>query len=454
MIILIYSHDSMIFHGQNRLSSRKPRTLHWFHGHSLSKVVLAKILRMISETQQLFHTSAEANPLQSSSNSFEDLNSQVLEFSFSQRGPQACECCTSAKHHLLVFQMLQWTSEICVKLQVHSNLPMSTNCFKWGHAQQMLPWPFSEPRRGLESLRFEKAQTNEVKNAIQESWYHIENHRNIWSLLYSVYMSIRDSGFEASKLFVLMTLKQVPVIADAFCISASLGHKSQKCETLKLRTRSICCDSRPLYPWADRCWFVLESFQVLFVLPHDRSKDLYKSMAGRFCPFQSISFGSIDASLWQDANAGHVVKICEIHFNRGRFSRKGQAGHLNGIFQDADALITLFLTDLIEQGSHWTNLNKQFISEATIARPQPCNFWKSKCSLKSAAKWTKQMQQIQVFRSNQMGQVNVTQLTSAGYISQKPSYWWPLVLITVTLPTLQNSCKLTVSKINVSAPGS
>jgi len=53
-------------------------------------------------------------------------------------------------------------------------------------------------------------------------------------------MSIRDSGFEASKLFVLMTLKQVPVIADAFCISASLGHKSQKCETLKLRTRSIC----------------------------------------------------------------------------------------------------------------------------------------------------------------------------------------------------------------------
>lgn len=218
--------------------------------------------------------------------------------------------------------------------------------------------------------------------------------------------------------------------------------------------RSICCDSRPLYPWADRCWFVLESFQVLFVLPHDRSKDLYKSMAGRFCPFQSISFGSIDASLWQDANAGHVVKICEIHFNRGRFSRKGQAGHLNGIFQDADALITLFLTDLIEQGSHWTNLNKQFISEATIARPQPCNFWKSKCSLKSAAKWTKQMQQIQVFRSNQMGQVNVTQLTSAGYISQKPSYWWPLVLITVTLPTLQNSCKLTVSKINVSAPGS
>ena len=440
----------MRFHGQNRLSSRKPRTLHLFHGHSLSKVVLAKILRMISETQQLFHTSAEANPLQSSSISFEDLNSQVLKFSFSQRGPQACECCTSAKHHLLAFQMLRWTSEICVKLQVHSNLPMSTNCFKWGHAQQLLPWPFSEPRRGLESLRFEKAQTNEVKSAIQESWYHIENHRNIWPLLYSVCMSIRDSGFEASKLFVLMMLMQVPVIADAFCISGAQKSKMWNVEVenlvnlLRLAT----------FVSADRCWFVLESFQVLFVLPHDRSKDLYKSMAGRFCPFQSISFGSIDASLWQDADAGHVVKICKIHFNRGRFSRKGQAGHLNGIFQDADALITLFLTDLIEQRSHWTNLNKHFISEAAIARPQSCNFWKSKCSLKSAAKWTKQMQQIQVFRSNQMGQVNVTQLTSAGYISQKPSYWWPLVLITVTLPALQNSCKQTVSKINVSAPGS
>lgn len=308
----------MRFHGQNRLSSRKPRTLHLFHGHSLSKVVLAKIIRMISETQQLFHTSAEANPLQSSSISFEDLNSQVLKFSFSQRGPQACECCTSAKHHLLAFQMLRWTSEICVKLQVHSNLPMSTNCFKWGHAQQLLPWPFSEPRRGLESLRFEKAQTNEVKNAIQESWYHIENHRNIWPLLYSVCMSIRDSGFEASKLFVLMMLMQVPVIADAFCISASLGHKSQKCETLKLRTWSIRCDSRPLYPSkktdADLFW---NHFKFYLFCPTTAARictNPWQDGFAHFNPFHSEALMQaydrmqMQAMLWKFAKSTSIVE--------------------------------------------------------------------------------------------------------------------------------------------------
>lgn len=65
---------------------------------------------------------------------------------------------------------------------------------------------------------------------------------------------------------------------------------------------------------ADLSW---NHFKFYLFCPTTAAKDLYKSMAGRFCPFQSIShsFGSIDASLWQDADAGHVVKICEIHFN-------------------------------------------------------------------------------------------------------------------------------------------
>ena len=104
---------------------------------------------------------------------------KILEFS-SQRVPQACECCTSAitswrfrccngpPRFVLSFE--------CIISTVSNGGTCPTNA-----TMTFLSTSQSEPKRGLESWRSDRAHTNkEVKNPIQESWYHIENHRNIW----------------------------------------------------------------------------------------------------------------------------------------------------------------------------------------------------------------------------------------------------------------------------------
>ncbi len=118
-----------------------------------------------------------------------------------------------------------------------------------------------------------------------------------------------------------------------------------------------------------------------------------------------LSFGSIDASLWQDA--GHVVKSTSVG---ERFLRKGPPR------LDTSMASFKMLTPLSHSSSLTSRMQKRIALNKQFMKLQLQDLNRAmNCSPKSAAaKWTNQMYQIQVFRSNQMGQVNATQLTSAG----------------------------------------